>query len=76
MTQKAPTWLLILGWIFAFLGGLIGIVIGAYIKFGKVKDASGTNVPRYDSGSQTQGLLIMLLGIVMMIAWNVIVRMR
>jgi hypothetical protein len=72
MTEKAPTWLLILGWITAILGGLIGIGIGGYLRFGKVVGVNGEKVPRYDEGTRRQGLMILLLGVAMTILWRVL----
>ena len=33
--KKASTWLLVIGWISAALGGLVGIFIGAYLATAK-----------------------------------------
>ncbi len=70
--QTAGKGLLVAGYIFAFLGGLIGLVIGAHIKFGKITDASGNKVLKYDEASQKQGLIIFIISLVSMIIWNVI----
>ena len=72
MTEKAPVWLLILGWVFALLGGLIGIFVGSYLRFAKIVGVNGEKVPRYDDTARTQGLLIIVLSIVMLILWNVL----
>ena len=64
--------LLIVGWIFAFLGGLIGIAIGASIWNGKVKLSDGTKVPKYDESSRAKGKIIMTVGIVMFVLGNVL----
>jgi hypothetical protein len=70
--QAAGKGLLIAGYIFAFLGGLIGLVIGAHMKWGKITDASGNKVLKYDEPSQKQGLIIFIIGLVSMIIWNII----
>ncbi len=70
--QPAGRGLLIAGYIFAILGGIIGLAIGAYIKWGKIPDASGNKVPRFDESSQKQGLIIFAIALVSMIVWNVI----
>ena len=72
MPQKAPTWLLVLGWITAILGGLLGIAMGAILRFSKAADASGNKVPRYDDSSRQQGLYMMILGVVMLVVWNLV----
>lgn len=73
--QKAGTGLIVAGWIFAILGGLIGLIIGAHIAFAKVPDANGQKVPKYDDGSRTQGKIMFAIACVVfalgMIARNI-----
>ena len=54
--ERVPTWLLIVGWIFALLGGLIGIFIAASIAFGE----------RYDDVSHKKGLAMFITALVLM----------
>ena len=70
--EVAGKGLLIAGWIFAFLGGLIGIVIGSIIWNGTVKLSDGTKVPKYDEASQAKGKTITIFAIVMLVLWNVL----
>lgn len=70
--QTAGKGLIIAGYIFAFLGGLIGLAIGAHIKFGKITDASGNKVLKYDEASQKQGLIIFIIALASLIFWNVV----
>lgn len=68
--QTAGKGLLIAGYIFAFLGGLIGSAIGAHIKLAKVSDGSGNKVAKYDEASRKQGLIIFVISFVSMIFWK------
>ncbi len=70
--QPAGKGLVIAGYIFAVLGGLIGLVIGAHMKWGKITDASGAKVLKYDEASQKKGLIIFIIALVSMIFWNVV----
>ena len=70
--KPAGTGLIVAGYIFAFLGGLIGIAIGATLKMGKVKDESGNKVFTYDEKSRQHGLYMLIIGVVAMIGWRVI----
>ena len=68
--------LIIAGYVFAFLGGLIGVGIGSSLRFmGKGKDASGKKVYAYDEASRRHGLLILLLSIVSIITWRTLAVM-
>ena len=73
--QKVGTGLLIAGWIFAILGGLIGIAIGSSICNGKVKLSDGTKVHRYDEASRGKGKVILVVAIAMFAIGNVVARM-
>ena len=70
--EDAGKGLIIAGYIFAILGGLIGIVLGSSIAFGKVADASGEKVPRYSDGSRTHGKVILGIGITMIVIGKVL----
>jgi hypothetical protein len=70
--KHASMGMLIAGYIFAFLGGLIGIAIGASLRMGKVKDASGNKVFAYNEASRKQGLFILVIGIVSLITWKIV----
>jgi hypothetical protein len=53
--ERAPTWYLVIGWIFAILGGLIGIAIAAIIAFDD----------RYDDVSHKRGKPMLITSIVL-----------
>ena len=46
--KKASAWLLVIGWISAVLGGLVGIFIGAHIASAKATTGHGERAFRYD----------------------------
>jgi len=62
--------MLIVGYIFAILGGLIGLVIGVLLWRGQTKNPDGTKVPKYDAPSRKQGMIIAIISILSMIIWN------
>ena len=70
--QKASTGLLVVGWIFAVLGGLIGIFLAAHIGWGKVKTPSGSKVYKYDQPSRSQGHVMLVVVFVAMFFWIVV----
>jgi len=72
--KKGGGWL-VAGYIFALLGGLIGIIIGVIMMSSKVKLPDGTTVKKYDDSTRKQGTIILVIAIVAMIGWNVISNM-
>ena len=70
MSDKAPLWLLILGWVFALLGGLFGIFIGTYLISAKIVGFNGEKIFRYNGSARLQGLFMALLGLTMFIGWT------
>lgn len=75
MVQKPGTGWLIAGYIFALLGGLLGVIIGAHLAFSKIISADGQKIPRYVTSTKNQGIVIFLIAIVSMIVWNIVIRM-
>ena len=53
------------GYIFALLGGLLGIGIGGMLLQSTVKDPYGNKVKKYTGASRTHGIIILVLGSVM-----------
>ena len=77
MTEKqypeaAGKGIIIAGWIFSILGGLIGLAIGFSLWKGTIKDASGNKVPRYNEAAQNQGKMMAAVAIVVIILVNVL----
>jgi crotonobetainyl-CoA:carnitine CoA-transferase CaiB-like acyl-CoA transferase len=70
--KRAGTGLIVVGYIFAALGGLIGLVIGALLAFGKDRYSDGTKVPRYDAYSVKQGKIIFFLALGIILFWNIL----
>lgn len=62
---KASTTLVVTGYVFAVLGGLIGVAIGANLKNSKVNAGDGQKLPKYDTASRRHGLAILLVSLVM-----------
>jgi len=61
--NRASTWLLVIGWIFAVLGGLIGIGIGAYLTFAKTTGANSETAFKYDNYSRKQGIPMLVVAL-------------
>jgi hypothetical protein len=59
--QRANTWLIVVGWIFAVLGGLIGIGIGAYLAFAKTTGLDGNRVFKYEEESRRHGIPMLIV---------------
>lgn len=75
IVQKPATGWLIAGYIFALLGGLLGVIIGAHLAFSKIVSADGKKIPRYVTSTKNQGIVIFIIAVVSMIVWNIVVRM-
>ena len=70
--EKAGLGWLIPGYIFAFLGGYIGIIIGISLMVSKIKLVDGTKVKKFDQDSRNHGVIIMILSFFAFIVWNLI----
>jgi len=62
---------LIPGYLFAILGGLIGIFIGVHLMSGKITLPDGTKVKKFNQSSRTQGTIMLIIGIIAIIGWRV-----
>lgn len=62
---KRAGWLIPVGYVFALLGGLIGIVLGAYLWRSKEKLPSGEKPFRYEASARRHGLIMLILGVIM-----------
>jgi len=63
--KKPGTGLVVCGWIFSILGGLIGIFIASSIAFGK--DKTEPKEHKYDEESRKAGRLMLTIAIIMTI---------
>ena len=70
-SQSAGKGLLIAGYFFSLLGGILGIVIGASIWLGKTR-IEGVKQRRYNKASRRHGLIIFVLGLVMMVVMGLL----
>lgn len=66
-SKKASSALVIFAYVFAFCGGLIGIIISYSIAYGK-----NTNGFRYDDKSRKTARGIFIFSIIMTILWTII----
>lgn len=65
-TRKASNALISFGYLFAILGGLIGVGIGVYLS-GTVKNEHGPRIARFDKKTQKHGRYILTIAIIVML---------
>lgn len=65
--EKQTTWWIGLGYVFAFLGGLIGIIIGYYLVSSKKVLPNGEKIYTYSESDRKHGTYILLIAITMVI---------
>lgn len=70
--EKDATGLLIASYIFAILGGLLGIIFGCAVAMGKVEMFNGDKVYKYKLQHRKLGWGAVALSVVSIIVWNVI----
>lgn len=68
---KSATGWLIAAYIFAVLGGLFGVIIGAMIASQKQKQLDGTKKYVYKKADRRYGLIAAIVAIISMIIWKV-----
>jgi hypothetical protein len=62
--QSATGWVLA-GYVFALLGGLLGVAIGSVLWTSKINDPYGNKVKKYNPGTRRHGFIILVIGAVM-----------
>jgi uncharacterized membrane protein YfcA len=69
--KRASAWLLVIGWVSAVLGGLVGIFIGAYLATAKAPAGGGETTFKYDDYSRKQGIPMAIIGLIVFVlgAW-------
>jgi hypothetical protein len=63
---------IIAGYIFAFLGGLLGIFIGHHLRYHKKTLPNGERVYAYSAGDRRNGYNIFIIGIVCFVFWTIV----
>lgn len=69
------TALIVLGFIFSILGGLLGLIFGIILSTSKVtviENGQYSKVKKYKKSSRQLGVAIIIISIVAMIGWNVL----
>lgn len=74
---KSGGGLLVAGWIFAFMGGLVGLIIGIILRNKKFHLEDGRMAGyKYNKDSRDQGRAIIILSIVMSGVWLIVRYIR
>ena len=71
--QKSEGFWVVLGYASAFMGGLLGMIIGLHLRFNKKTLPSGDRVHVFTKQDRTHGLWILIIG-VLVLAVTVILR--
>lgn len=67
--KPKPMGMIIAGYIFAVLGGLIGFILGVYLWQGK-ENVNGVKQKKYDEATRRQGMIIAIIAVVAFIVWT------
>jgi len=68
LPKPGGAWIIV-GYIFSIIGGFLGWVIGAHLRFSKEKLANGGKVKKFDEKSQQHGLILIIIGGISWIIW-------
>ncbi len=72
--QKPGGAWIIAGYIFSIIGGFLGWVIGAHLKFSNEKLPNGSKVKKFDEKSQQHGLILIIIGGISWIIWLITIN--
>lgn len=67
--EEKATGLLVAAWIFAALGGLLGVIFGLIVACKKVTLSNGERVYKYVSNHRTQGVIAAIISFVLFFFW-------
>lgn len=67
--ETSPTWLIIIGYISAVLGGLLGMFIGAYLMYYKKALPNGDRMYGFTRDDRRHGQNILILSIIAFFVW-------
>lgn len=67
--ETSPTWLIIIGYVSAILGGLLGIFIGAYLMYYKKALPNGDRMYGFNRNDRSHGQNILILSAIAFFVW-------
>ncbi len=70
--EVTPTWLIVIGYIAAILGGFLGIFVGAYLFFYKKALPNGEKIYGFGKKDRMHGQNILFLSLIAIIVWFVL----
>jgi hypothetical protein len=65
--RSQGVWLIIVGYVFSFLGGLLGIVIGSAIMAAKKSLHDGSRIYFFNERARKHGKIILYLGCIILV---------
>lgn len=67
--EVSPTWLIIIGYVAAFLGGFLGIFIGSYLIYYKKALPNGDRIYGFDKEDRSHGQSILVISAITFFIW-------
>lgn len=67
--EPFPRMFIVVGYIFAFLGGVVGLMIGWHINTSRSTLPNGTRTPVYEAKAREHGVRIFLIGAIATLFW-------
>lgn len=70
--EPSPRIFIVVGYVFAFLGGVVGLMIGWHINTSKTTLPNGERVPVYEAKDRKHGARIFMFGAIATLFWLVV----
>jgi hypothetical protein len=67
--EQSPVWLIIIGYISAFLGGFLGIFIGGYLMYYKKALPNGDRIYGFNRNDRSHGQNILIISAIAFFIW-------
>ncbi len=68
-TRSATGWI-VAGYILSLLGGLLGILIGLHLSFGKYISPEGHRIPKFSKTARINGMVIFIISLILFITYT------
>ncbi|WP_449388818.1 hypothetical protein [Chryseobacterium lineare] len=67
--EESPVWLIIIGYISAFLGGFLGVFIGGYLMYYKKALPNGDRIYGFNRNDRSHGQNILIISAIAFFVW-------